>query len=327
MSPIVLIGVPDDKTKLRKAADGLHALGLDFWCPDASLTSRKTVKAVAEARCVLLFFTNASTNNKSFITLAAKCFRAKKAIGVLLEKVILPTNLTGLLVRDMRHYNGKRNDPFLKDLYNAASAKSKGIEPPAPQGPIFRLIWRAITIAAPIFIVFSVIIGLLSDAFGSLSGLKDLTSQYDTKQRTAYDKSRTCEDLREFARKYGDGHYVSEARMRFSNPKITTVPEVVDADQLLDEYVLRDTQKPQASEVLARQRAADAMRIRVQEDCERASLQLNAKLQSAHYQIKPSGWSCPILAAGHACGLSATAICKMSVPRQVQHEECSEAKQ
>ena len=167
-------------------------------------------------------------------------------------------------------------------------------------------------------------IGFVSDLFGASSGLRDFLSQFDHAQKVAYQRANTCEDLRNFERKFKDGYYVSLAQKRTDNPRLTDQTVWAPAEQKLKEYITRDGMTPMRSEDAARQATQAKLSLRAQADCASAATQLGGRFKSAGFAPDSDGWVCSTLAAGTVCGVSATATCQIDAPSVVQQEDCSE---
>jgi len=315
MSDIVLIGSPSDHDRIREVVDALHANGLDFWWENSGPQAAISVAALADARCIILFITRGSLNDPGFMALATQAASDRKAIAARLEKVTLPSSLSGITTVDLSRFRGGKNDLFLIDLAAAADAKAKGIDPPAPRGPISRLTKQTLTIGSAAFGLAVLVVGFTSDVFGASSGVMEAISRFDPAQRSAYEAAKDCEALRDFDRTH-DGYYAELAKRRYDNPRWVDGTERVEAP--VSAYVLRNDMAPAASRADAEAAATLAMEVEADKTCRELARQNGATSISRKFDVDT--WSCEPQAGGLTCGLLAKVICTMDQPAKL--EDC-----
>ncbi|HMW24610.1 MAG TPA: toll/interleukin-1 receptor domain-containing protein, partial [Burkholderiaceae bacterium] len=144
----------DDEARAGRLVRALQAQGLEVWW-DRGLQAGESWRAqieaeLAAARCVVVLWTRHSVGPEGGFVKdeATRGLRRRALVQVLLDRVELPVGFGEEQAIDLIGWGeGLRRsarDPFVLDLAAAIRAKLDGQPPPKPQGPMKRLLRRAI---------------------------------------------------------------------------------------------------------------------------------------------------------------------------------------
>jgi len=352
MTDVFLSYKRDDEARAGRLVQALQAQGLAVWWDrglQAGGSWRAQIEAeLAAARCVVVLWTTASVGAEGGFVKdeATRGLRRRALVQVLLDRVELPVGFGEEQAIDLIGWGqGLRRsarDPFVLDLVAAIRAKLDGQPAPKPQGPMKRLLRRAmaggigagLALAAGAFATNALNLQQhlctlplaqpgLSDACGAagLGGRPDralrLTRERE-QQAWAALPAGDCAALRRFVSDWPSGLHRPEADARLTARSVTRTQRWEPKEGRIPLY-LSEAKAAAATEVRAREQALAAGQRDAEQRC-RLYPGGNHRFVSA--LAEAGEWSCHREAAGWFCSAQGMAVCRMEERVETEVERC-----
>jgi hypothetical protein len=317
MSATILVGHREDADRLRSIVDALYANDLDFFWESEG----PSFAAAAQARCIVLLWTERSVTDRDMIDFADRMLAAGKAIGALVDSVALPDELAAMALFDLAGFEGSKRDLKLLELYDAAKAKAKGIAPP-PKQTFFARFKRRILIANAMVIV---------PALYLLGNAVNIRSTFDWFSGPSREEAQalkqvtpgSCESLKVFRDRFPRGYYYQGVAHVIEHPEriVTRVPETQPFPIVL--MVSQSDAEP----VATREAALSDASARAQRLAQRACVPIAAldkgKVVGVSVAQRPESIGCTHLKAGMICGFTTDVTCQVSSPVEHERQVCA----
>ena len=331
MNDIVLLSVKNDEERVGPLLDAMVEQSLNVWWEQISVGNEKisaiALKRIKSARCVIIVWSNASTEQeaKDFFHTAQFALDDGSAICVCIDDVELPSELSGCTLYDLR---GWRNKPsnwrkffggnlFLREIVAAAKFKIAGKDPPPANAGRDMLVRQIITVLpaiAAIFYFATSFIGLWVDL--------EMSKGPSNKEQIAWEalEQNSCDGLRGFLTQFPDGHYALQTQARLDGRKTDIQRHWERLDRSLPIFVGSGDAKPTAS----KETAVDLVTKRAKSESE---ISCNGLAEAGQARMIQSGittgeMNCENFGAGFACSYEGTAVCTLDEPRDVEIETC-----
>lgn len=346
MTDVFLSYKRDDEARAGRLVQALQAQGLEVWWDrglQAGGSWRAQIEAeLAAARCVVVLWTRHSVGPEGGFVKdeATRGLRRRALVQVLLDRVELPVGFGEEQAIDLIGWGeGLRRsarDPFVLDLAAAIRAKLDGQPPPKPQGPMKRLMRRALAgalsaglaLGAGAFATNALNLqnGLctlpalqpgLSDACGAV-GLGGRPARAE-RLAWAARPAGSCEALREHLRHWPEGAYRATANALLAARSVTQAERWQPAERTLSLYVSAELADPERSEDAARAQAE----ARGQRDAERLCRDFPAtNHRYVGAKAQPGDWQCERSGGGWRCGTQGRAVCQLEERAVTEVERC-----
>lgn len=352
MTDVFLSYKRDDEARAGRLVQALQAQGLEVWWDrglQAGGSWRAQIEAeLAAARCVVVLWTHASVGPEGGFVKdeATRGLRRRALVQVLLDRVELPVGFGEEQAIDLIGWGqGLRRsarDPFVLDLAAAIRAKLDGQPAPKPQGPMKRLLHRAmaggisagLALAAGAFATNALnlqqhlcTLPLAQPGLSDACGAAGLGGRPHQALRLAQEKEQQawaalpagdCAALRRFVGDWPGGLHRPEADARLTARSLTRTERWEPKEVRISQY-LSDNKTGATTEARAREQALAAGQRDAEQRCR---LYPGGHHRFVGAVAEAGDWSCHREAAGWFCRAQGTAVCRMEERVETELERC-----
>ncbi len=332
----------EDEGRVVKLVRALEAAGYSVWW-DRGMGSgegwRANIEAALEAaRCVIVVWTRASSRpDATFVHDEAQRAAARNVlIPVIFDSVKPPLGFGEMQTLDLRHWRGRRSDPFFEDLLAAVHAKMEGMPVPRAKGPVHRLV-RQLTYGSIASAVVAAIAAFGLDIFrvqsaacafplgqpalSDFCGTLNLGGRPARAERIAWSERRpgNCSDLKRHITAFPDGAYRDKAAGMLAARREVPVESWLRGARRLELFVGQDG-PPLPDEAEAKRDAFTRAQTKAERLCRNFSVTTKYRFVSA--SAKAERWSCNSVSSGVVCGFEGQAVCELDERHLTVRETC-----
>lgn len=354
MTDVFLSYKRNDEARAGRLVRALEAQGLEVWW-DRGLQAGENWRAqieteLAAARCVVVLWTTASVGSEGGFVKdeATRGLRRRALVQVLLDRVELPVGFGEEQAIDLvgwgRGLRRSARDSFVLDLAAAIRAKLDGQPAPKPQGPMKRLLRRALAgglsaglaLAAGAFATNALnlqqhlcTLPLAQPGLSDACGAAGLGGRPDRAQRLAQEREQQawaalpagdCAALRRFVSDWPSGLHRPEADARLTARSVTRTERWEPMEVRISQY-LSEAEAAAVTETRAREQALAAGQRDAEQRCR---LYPGGNHRFVGAMAEPGEWRCHREAAGWFCSSQGTAVCRMEELVVTEVERCGE---
>jgi len=308
MKSVLVLCVPEDYVRFRNVVGALNESDIDvYWdrTDPASPAWQETIDRAAASRAIVFAFSESALApaNAAFIALATASVRSGKALCVTLDSVELPPEMAGCTVYDLRGWRSRASSLFMLDLVAGVKAKAAGLDPPTPRAARQLLIQRLYIAVPSAIAAIALFAGLYRDL-----GADRIASPAEAAAWSALAPG-SCDDLRAFLGKHGNGVHADEAQALLASRKTISRQQSKTVDRPLPLYVSSTGAPVSGNTGGARTIARRLASAESRQLCRGLADASSSRLLSSEAEI--NGFDCHNTGSGVVCAAEGQARCRL----------------